>query len=335
MTNTMQRPPSPETSEKWFAGLQNGFMQRAMRLGMPLLLAAVLIVYGLVAVDGFATFDNLIQVIRSQSLIGIAAVGMTFIVISGNFVDLSVPAVVAVAANVVLSLQDVGVIPAVLIALLLGVIVGLVNGSIVAYLGINSVITTLGIGSIVAGLLLWRTGAALSRGSSDAFNEFIKSRPLGVPVAAWVFLILILAGHFVMTRTRFGAQIRTTGGNVKAAIITGVPANRITVLVFVLMGVAAAIAGILLGGFADQADVAVGTGFEFDALIAVVIGGTVLTGGVGGFGRTLLGVLLLGIVNDILLLEGAAFSVQLLSRGALFLLVVVGDQVIKERRGQR
>jgi len=309
--------------------------QRVSQAGMPIILAAGLLLYGAFFVDGFLTVDNAVQVVRSQSLVGVAAIGMTFVVISGNFVDLSVPAIVSVAANAVLAFQGVGVVPAVLLALLLGAAVGLVNGSIVSYLNINSVITTLGVGSIVAGLLLWRTGAALSRGRSDSFHNLITSRPLSVPFTAWVFLIALLIAHLTLSKTRFGAQVRLTGGNDLAAIISGVPTRRITITAFVLMGVMAALTGVLLGGFANQADVAVGAGFEFDALIAVVLGGTVLTGGTGGFGRTLLGVLLLGLVNSVLLLEGVDTSIQLLSRGALFLAVVAGDAVIAARGGRR
>ncbi len=325
MTSTAHAAPS----------IRSSISRHALRIGMPAALAVLLALYGAVVVDGFLSFDNLVNVIRSQSLIGIAAVGMTLVVISGNFVDLSVPATVAVAANAVLAFQTIGIVPAVFLTLAIGVVIGLVNGSIVAYLGVNPVIATLGVGSVVAGILLWQTGAALSRGTDRGFNQFMTSRPLDIPLAAWVFLTLLVLGHVAFTRTRFGAQLRITGGNPRAALIAGVPTRRITVTSFALMGLAAAIAGVLLGGFADQADIAVGAGFEFDALIAVVLGGTLLTGGIGGFAQTFLGVLLLGLVNNLLLLNGVGTSMQLLSRGALFLLVVGGDAVLQTRLRRR
>jgi ribose transport system permease protein len=307
---------------------------RAGRLGMPLILIAGLLLYGAVFIDGFLTVNNAVQIVRSQSFVGIAAIGMTFVVISGNFVDLSVPATIAVSANVVLTLDDRSVVAAVAVALALGLAVGLLNGVVVSALRVNSVITTLGVGSILAGLLLWRTGGALSRGAGGGLTDFATARPLGVPSTVWVFLGLLLIAQMVLVGTRFGAQLRATGGNPRAARISGVPTVRITIAAFVLAGFLAAVTGVLLGGFANQADIAVGKGYEFDALIAVVIGGTALTGGTGGFGRTLLGLSLLGLVNNVLLLEGHGTSVQLLSRGALFLAVVIGNAVLDRRLGR-
>jgi Ribose/xylose/arabinose/galactoside ABC-type transport systems, permease components len=113
-----------------------------------------------------------------------------------------------------------------------------------------------------------------------------------------------------------------------------VPTTRSTIAAVVLAGFLAAVTGVLLGGFANQADITVGAGYEFDALIAVVLGGTALTGGTGGFARTFIGLLLLGLVNNVLLLEGYGTSVQLLSRGALFLAVVIGNAVLDRRLGR-
>jgi ribose transport system permease protein len=304
---------------------------------MPLLLSLVLAVYGVIAIDGFLSVANLVQVVRSQSIVGIAAIGMTFIVVSGNFVDLSVPAVIAVSANLVLTLDSSGVPAgfAVALAVGVGVLIGASSGVVVSYLGVNSVIATLGVGSVAAGLLLWRTGGALSRGSGGTLNDFARANLLGVPVPAIVFVALIAAAHIVLEMTRFGASIRATGGNSRAARIAGVRTTAVSISVFVIMGACAAVAGALLGAFANQADVAVGTGYELDALIAVVLGGTLLTGGVGGFGRTFLGLVLIGVVNNILLLQGMGTSVQLLTRGTLFIAVVVGNRLVEDRWGAR
>lgn len=291
--------------------------------------------FGILTVDGFASPANLLQVLRSQALVGIVAIGMTFIVLSGNFVDLSVPAVVATAANVALAFQDAGAVTAVLLALAIGLAIGVLNGTIVAYMGVNAVIATLGVKSVVAGLLLGWTGGALSRGTVDAFNEFVVSRPLGIPVLVWVFLVLLVIAHLVLARTRFGAQVRLTGGNARAAAISGVPTRLVTVGSFALMGLTAAITGVLLGGFGNQADTAVGVGLEFGALVAVVLGGTALSGGRGGFGRTLVGVLLFGVMSNILQLQGVSTSVQLLALGGVFLLVVGGEAILNARRGAR
>lgn len=322
MTSRAQAQPSAFSSA----------VRQLARVDAPLVLLAALVVVGVIAVDNFLTPANLLHVVRSQSLLGIVAIGMTFVVISGNFIDLSVPAVVAISANVALAFQGVGAVPAVVLALTIGMSIGLVNGVIVGVLKVNSVIATLGVGSVVAGLLLWWTGGALSRGSDDALNGFATSRLLGIPTLAILFLLLLVTAHLILTRTRFGAELRLTGGNARAAAISGVPIRKVTILAFVAAGLSAAITGVLLGGFANQADVAVGTGFEFDALIAVVIGGTALTGGRGGFGRTLVGVLLLGMLANLLLLQGVDTTTQLLSRGALFLAVVIGEIISNKAR---
>ena len=296
------------------------------RSNIPVVLALAIAVAGAALVPQFATGDNAIDILRSQSFLGVAAVGMTFVVLAGRFVDLSMPAVIAVAGNLALAQQTHGWVAAAAIALAVGFLIGVANGSAVAFLRINPVIATLGVGSIASGLLLHATGGALSRAHSSGLGDLISGSIAGIPSTVIVFLTLVVVAQLALTYTRFGSYLRLSGANEEAAAATGVPTRAITVTAFCCAGLAAALTGCMIAGFAGQADLTIGTGYEFDALIAVVIGGTPLAGGRGGFLRTLVGVLIVGMLNNIMLLEGLATSWQLLVKGCVFIAIVLADR---------
>ena len=294
---------------------------------VPLVLLVVLVLTGVVFVDNFANTDNFVDILRSQSFLGVAAVGMTFVVMAGRFVDLSMPATIAISANIALAFHGDIWGTAVAVALLAALGIGLLNGVGVAILRINPVIATLGVGSIVAGLLLNHTGGAVSRAHSDSLGAFINGRPGGIPNTVIVLLVLVVVAQLVLVYTRFGGYLRLTGANEEAAAAAGVPTRLVTIAAFGCAGVAAGLTGVMIAGFSDQADIAVGTGYEFDALIAVVIGGTPLAGGRGSFARTLVGIAIVGTLNNIMLLLGLDSSSQLLVKGLVFVAIVAVDRV--------
>jgi len=297
------------------------------RANIPLVLLVVLVVVGTLFIDEFPSSDNFVDILQSQSFMGVAAVGMTFVVIAGRFVDLSMPATIAVGAYLALSVHGDLWGTAGAVALLAGLTIGLFNGLGVAVLRINPVIATLGVGSIASGLLLNKTGGALSRSHSDGIANLVSGRVAGVPNTVIILLGLVAAGQLLLVYTRFGSYLRLTGANDEAAAAAGVPTRLVTIVAFGFAGVAAAVTGIMIAGFADQADIAVGTGFEFDALIAVVIGGTPLAGGRCSFARTLVGVAIVGTMNNMMLLLGLPTSSQLLVKGLVFIAIVITDRL--------
>jgi ribose transport system permease protein len=286
---------------------------------------ACLVVAGFIGVSHFGTKSNLISIVQSQAFVGMAAVGMTWIVMSGNFVDLSVPAVILVAANVTLKLGGTSVVLAVVTPLAIAVVIGITNGWLVGGAGLNPVIATLGIAAIVSGLFLLTTNGSTSVGHQNALARFASAQPLGVPVPAFVFVGLIIVNQIVLARTRFGKVVRFQGNNPSAGRAVGVRPQSIVVACFVLSALMAGVAGILLGASSGFAAFQTGAGYDFEALAAVIVGGTLLSGGVGSFGRTLAGVLVIAAAQNIALLLGLSQAAQLLVTGIIFITVVAFD----------
>jgi ribose/xylose/arabinose/galactoside ABC-type transport system permease subunit len=287
-----------------------------------------LVALGAMFVDGFLSRDNAVQVLQSQAFVGIVAVGMTWVVLSGNFVDLSVPVTMAVAANACLGLLDRNVTLALAVALGVPILIGFANGFIVSVAGANPVIATLGVATVVGGILLMETNGAFMSSDGTGFQEAVGDRRvLGIPLPVIVFLGLLILGQGVLSLSRFGALVRLTGANRSAARANGVPVNAVVVTCFVICAFCAALGGVLLGAFTNQADLTTGQGYEFDALAAVVIGGTSLFGGIGSFWRTFVGVLVIGVANNLMLLLGFDTSVQLFVKGSILIAAVSLDAV--------
>jgi ribose/xylose/arabinose/galactoside ABC-type transport system permease subunit len=256
---------------------------------------------------------------------------MTFVVISGSFVDLSVPGTVALMSILVLKLTpDLGAL-AVLVAILPAVAIGLANGGLVAG-GANPVLVTLGIQTILAGvLLLFYSGGNVYGQVGSALQKFGDTSFGPVPAPVAVFLVVAVAAHLLLQRTTFGFQLYAVGANRAAARVSGIPVRRIITAVFVISGVLAGLAGIVLSAYVNSSSSASGQGYEFDALTGVVVGGTSLFGGMGGIGRTVAGILLIGVITNIMILTGVRPEVQYLIKGSLIILAVAVDAVLRRQ----
>ena len=274
----------------------------------------------------FLTTENLANVVRSVSEIGIIAVGMTFVILIGG-IDLSVGALVGLSASgvaVLMMERDWGVLPAVALVLLIGTAFGAIQGLISSRLAIQSFIVTLAGLQVARGLArIWAEGQgvplAYGNGPELAPETFsvLNERILGgyVPVPALIFILVGAIAIFVLRRTKFSRHLYALGGNERAARLSGVPIGRIKVAVFAISGFLAALAGIIHAGQLNQGSPNDGAGYELDAIAAVVIGGTSLFGGRGTVAGTLGGALLLGILNNILALNNVDANVQLLIKG--------------------
>jgi len=289
----------------------------------------------------FLTTENLANVVRSVSEIGIIAVGMTFVILVAG-IDLSVGAVVGLAASgvaVLMMERDMGVAPAVAIVLAIGLAFGAVQGLISTRLGIQSFIVTLAGLQVARGLArIWSDGQGVPLAYGDgpdlapeAFSV-LNERLLGglLPVPALIFLTVGAIAIFVLRRTTFARHVYAIGGNERAARLSGVPVARVKVAVFAIAGMLAALAGIIHAGQLNQGSPNDGAGYELDAIAAVVIGGTSLMGGRGTVAGTLAGALLLGILNNVLALNNVDANVQLLIKG----LVIVAAAALLSLRGR-
>lgn len=251
--------------------------------------------------DVFLAKTNLLNMLRQLSINGILAVGMTFVLITGG-IDLSVGAVLTFSAMVGCSFIQKGspypVIFAVAVSLAVGLGIGLINGLLVARGKVPAFIVTLGTQLMAAGgALLLRNGSPIP-GLKDEYNVIGAGTVLGIPLPIIIFFVIMLLGGFVLRRTKFGRHTYAVGGNPLAARACGIRDKSVTVWVYVISGLCAAIAGIVLAARVRTATPTAGNGYELDAIAAAVLGGTSLTGGIGNMWGTLAGVLIIGLLNN-------------------------------------
>ncbi|WP_243866267.1 ABC transporter permease [Actinophytocola oryzae] len=287
----------------------------------------------------FLTGDNLFNVVRAVSEIGIMAVGMTFVILVGG-IDLSVGAVLGLAAvgsAVLMVDDDLGVAATVVIILLVGSFFGFLQGLASALFGIQAFIVTLAGMQIARGLArIWSGG----QGVAIAYGEDPGEAPVAfsllgertfnglVPIPALIFAVVAVVAIVFLRTSAFSRHVYAIGGNEKAARLSGVPVTRVKVVVFCVCGFLAALSGIVHAGQLNQGSPNDGFGYELDAIAAVVIGGTSLSGGRGSVVGTVAGALLLGVLNNFLGLHGVDPNVQLLVKG-LVIVVAAGLQRLR------
>ncbi len=273
--------------------------------------------------DGFLTGNNLLNIVRQTATVTIIAVGMTYVIAAAQ-IDLSVGATAGLASVVTaMTIANYGVFLGILAGLAVGVVVGSVNGALVAMLKIPSFLVTLGMLGIAAGVAQWITKSAPQPILSDLYNKVFGSGDIGpIPgLIVWMIIVVVI-GAIVLAKTRFGRQVLATGGNRTAAQFTGVNTKRIKFQVMLLSGVVASVAGMLYAGRLESGRFQWGAGDELSAIAAVILGGTSLFGGAGSVVGTLFGALLIGLINNGLILAGLDSSQQQVVRGAIIILAV-------------
>jgi ribose transport system permease protein len=287
----------------------------------------------------FLSSENLFNVVRAIAEIGIIAIGMTFVILIGG-IDLSVGAVLGLAAvgSAVLLVNDgFGVLPAVLVVLAAGLVFGLLQGVASAVFGIQAFIVTLAGLQVARGLArIWSGGQGVAIAYGDGPGEapvafsLLGERTFNglVPIPAVIFAVVAVAAIVFLRTSAFARHVYAIGGNEKAARLSGVAVTRVKVLVYGLSGLLAALAGIIHAGQLNQGSPNDGSGYELDAIAAVVIGGTALSGGRGSVSGTVAGALLLGVLNNILALNSVDPNVQLLIKG-LVIVVAAGLQRLR------
>lgn len=273
--------------------------------------------------QGFLSPQNLLNIFRQTATITVIAVGMTY-VISCAEIDLSVGSVAGLSSVcTAMALSQWGLIPGILAGLAVGLVVGSVNGALVSLLGIPSFLVTLGMLGIAVGVAQWITASAPQPILNDTFNMLFGSGDFGpVPGLVVWSAIFVAIGAVVLNRTKFGRQVLATGGNRNAAEFTGINTKRIKFQVLLISGMVASVAGMLYAGRLQSGRFQWGAGDELSAIAAVILGGTSLFGGFGSIVGTLFGALLIGLINNGLILAGLDSSQQQVVRGAIIILAV-------------
>lgn len=267
-----------------------------------------------------------------MSIDGMLAVGMTFVIL-GKGIDLSVGSITALSGAVaVLLIPVIGLPMAVLAALGTGVLVGLVNGTVITTLSIQPFVATLAMMVIVRGLNFFATGGYPIIAKSAGF-EFIGNGYLGpVPIPVIVFVGIVILSHVALNQTKFGPQIFSIGGNEEAALRFGVNTKFVTIASYMICGLLAAVAGVILSGRLASASPLQASGYELDAIAAVVIGGTSLMGGRGSIAGTVGGVAIIAIMNNGLDMLNVNTNYQFVIKGLIILVAVSIDAHFHKKR---
>jgi len=273
--------------------------------------------------SGFLTLNNLLNIVRQTSTITVMAVAMTFVIAAGE-IDLSVGSLAGLASvTTAMTVDRFGIVPGIIAGILTGLIVGCVNGVLVTKVLIPSFLVTLGMLGIGNGIAMWITDTAPVPIASNVFNNVFGSGNVG-PLPSLVIwtVVALVVGHVALRKTPYGRQVLATGGNEIASSFSGVKTKRIKFLALMVSGLAAALGGMLYAGRLHSGRFQWGQGDELSVIAAVILGGTSLSGGIGSVIGAVIGSLLIGLINNGLLLMGLAYSQQLIIRGAIIILAV-------------
>jgi len=325
VTLTAEAPTAtPARSSRFSTGqIVNGILFAAV---------ALLLLFGALTEPAFLGFENIITVVRAAALTGIAAIGMTFITLSGNFVVLSTEQT-AIFSGIVFALclaAGWSLVPALVVTLAVGLVFGLVQGAIVA-LGMNAIVTTLGAGAAIIGLASVVTDNQTVNTRSSAAEWLGTARPLGIPVQVYIFVILVIITMVVLRKTTFGRSVMLMGENREAARSSGLRVGSVTIRSFLIAAAFAAICGILLVAQVAQAKTTNFSGFNIQVIAAVLVGGTAIQGGQGSTMRTALGAVFIALLTNYMLPSQLPVGFRLVIQGAVVAVAVLGFHILRKK----
>ncbi|UOQ57497.1 ABC transporter permease [Leucobacter allii] len=328
MADTLtQERPNAARSPHWLSRLVGSSLA-------PIVVALVLVSIALAFLTpSFLTASNLTNIVTQSAVVGIAAIGATFVIITSG-IDLSVGSNIALAGMIgaiVAQASGSGFL-GVAAVVLVSVLVGAANGASVAWLGLAPFIVTLAVMGMARGLTLQISQGQSVYGLPPSLSWLGASAILDIKTSALVTVLLFILAHLVLSQTTFGHRVFAVGGNAEAARLAGIDVRRVVFACYVIAGLTAGIAAIILLGRLDSATPNAATGTELQVIAAVVIGGTSLFGGKGSMMGTFVGVLLIGVINNgLTLLNVSSFWVQFV-QGALIFLAVLLDSVNSRRK---
>lgn len=303
----------------------------AQTLGLVIALVVLIVVGVITSGSTFASFDNAIVILQQASVLGVIAVGMTFVITAGG-IDLSVGSVMGLATVWASTLatqtmaEDFHWIVMVITALAVGVGAGLINGILVAYGRVVPFIATLAMLVAARGLAEVISGNRTQIVNVNGFLDTFRADVLGIPMIVWISAVVAVIGWFVLNRTTFGRRTIAVGGNPEAAHLAGVNVKRHTMWVFAIAGLGAGIGAVMMLARTTAGSSTNGYLIELDAIAAVVIGGTLLVGGRGTIVGTVLGVLVFALLTNIFTQNNLDQSVQALAKGAIIVVAVLLQQ---------
>lgn len=291
----------------------------------------VLVLFAAVFVDGFREVENITDVFHRAAPVGIVAVGMTFVVISANYLDLSVVAQVATSAVILISVSNDHNIPlAMFLAFLVAIVYGVINGVAVGIFKANAVIVTLSTTFIGLGILRWASGGSIYFGTEDSLIRDFGTTEVGpFPLSMLVLIVTAFLLQFVLNRTTFGFMVKSYGSNPDATRLAGVNTSWVVIGAFLLSALGAMLAGFVLGAFSNTAVSTMSDGYDFEALAAIIVGGTSVFGGKGSILRTLLGVVFVSVLTNIMVLSGLGFGYQQMAIGGIIVFAVSVDALAR------
>ena len=280
----------------------------------------------------FLSFNNILNVLRQVSLIGITAIGVTFVILAAD-IDLSIGSVAALAGVLAVGLYTntkLNLAVALALALFASVAIGLIMGVIITKGKVHSFVVTLGMLSIARGLAFVYTKGDTLGGLNDTFRFIGGGHIWGIPLPLIFFIVIALVAHLILTRTPYGIYIYAIGGNKEATRLSGINVDLVRIVSFGICSLLAGFTGIILASRVNSGQPVAAQGWELDAIAAAIIGGTSLFGGKGNVGATIIGALFLGVIhNGLNILKISAFY-QKVFIGALIIIAVIIDSVRKE-----
>jgi ribose transport system permease protein len=304
------------------AGAEKGIAWVDMlRRSFPFLFLVVLIAVFSAFSSRFLSFENLMTVLEQGTVLLVAALGMTFIIMAGS-IDISVGSIVGIAALVAAMTASTLGAWAIVPALTVGAACGFVNGLLLASGKVPSFIATMGTMVVYRGFVLLFTRGAPVPIEDDSFLTIYSGYSMGVPHAVMVGLALALLAWAIVNYTVFGREVRSIGGGERVSILTGIAVTRVKIYMYVLLGALCGIAGLLQGARTMAASAQLGAGLELDVIAAVVVGGTPLTGGIGSIVNTMLGVLIITLLSNGMNMTGVDPYLQNIIKGIVLICAV-------------
>ena len=291
-----------------------------------LILLALVLAMSILKGDSFLKSTNLVNIIRQQAVIGIIALGIMFPIVSGG-TDLSGGSVVALCGVfAALAVRAELPIPLVfLIAIVIGALTGVINGFFIAYGNVPAFIATLGMMSAARGAALLITDSKNINGFYDAFESIGTDSCLGLPIAAWIFVLMAIIIYIILERTKYGTSIYAIGGNATAAKVSGINVRLCNFMGYVIAGICTGVAAVVLTARMRSGNPSVGNAYEMDAITCVILGGASFSGGSGKVVNTVFGALILGIlVNGMTMLQIDS-NLQSVVKGAVIVIAVFLD----------
>lgn len=322
----------------------NNALLMTLLKGRTFIVLIVLLIFFSITANNFLSVNTLLLIGKHVALYGILAIGMTYVIITGG-IDLSVGAVVGLSGMIAggllqkgLTLEFAGVtiyfsVPlVVIISILVGAIVGVINGIIITKFNVAPFIATLGTMYICRGFAnLHSNGATYSdlKGYEGLGNQgwtFFGSTVFGIPVGLLILAIMAVIFAIILKKTVFGWHVFSIGGNEKAAKLSGVKVDKVKILVYMISGICAAVVGIIACSQLAAAHPATGESWEMNAIAAAVLGGTSMAGGIGTIGGTIVGAFVIGVINDGMVMCGVSEFWQMVIKGLVIIVAVVIDQ---------